>query len=833
MKQWVELRDRYLHVLLEMEGRGKSDKCSMCSKKPEIKCPNCFGPLLFCKDCCLEAHRNSPFHRPLLWNATHYTPVTLHSLGFVLCIGHGGMPCPRTPEGPSTNPDISDRLFDSLDMSLDSNDSDSSRVRTADSGNPLFTVVDRSGIFDMEVVFCICPGMDNIGEQLLQSGLFPSTFRQIETLFTFTVLEDFILDNLECKTTAQQYYSKLQSMTSKMFPNNVQNRYKQLLRASRQWRDLKARMESGLGHQSEGESCPDGAMAIFCPACPQPGINLPKDWKTLYPPDQLIQTFIMDGNFSAEHMRHRSGDKDVALSAGMAFMANPDSYKAHLQCGKEIAQPSTCNTYRAIEQANSSRTHLDVTGIGATACCHGFFVPTSVVDFQKGERQINMDYSICKALSYNMEDIPVALVMYDIMCQYRVHFQERVKCSPELSLPSSLTLRMGIGLFHIHGHQDSCLPRFSPSYIPGAKQVDGEIIETLWAPLNNISRSIRGMSLDHRQEVLDSHINYSNWKKLVRIVPSLLKWWKRLDSGLDASAKAYKALNQHFKHKSEQWLKDDEGAQQERQKTPSSMDIYDTVKEKAPSRAAIQQQLTEEESRDHSIQGETSWISCGLKIQELQYDTDDVPVWSMGDYAEYDNVDDIDGSGNPGLGPSRHYHGALTSDGSGMESSNVEDIPLLLPSSLGWEWCSSHGIKSLAMKEAKLRYAQANDSIHRIRLALGFKSALFRTQVRDARTQKTKTRAWTAVHGVDSTVHEHARNYCMARDAYLRVQEESGDFPELPPLHPTDLRISTTILGAAQVGQRNKQLPWIWSFGVSERHDGTWMDECRPTSIAI
>ncbi|KAH9019846.1 hypothetical protein EDB84DRAFT_1441986 [Lactarius hengduanensis] len=430
----------------------------------------------------------------------------------------GQLPTPREtpqPEGPLTNPEISDGLFNSLDMYLESNDNDASRVRTADSGNPLFTVVDRGGIFDMEIVFCACSGTDNMGEQLLRAGLFPSTFKQIETLFKFSVLEDFITDNLECKTTAQQYYSKLQSMTSKMFPNKVQNRYKQLLRASRQWRDLKRRMESGLGHQPEGERPPDGAMAIFCPACPQPGINLPTDWKTLYPPDQLIQTFIMDGNFSAEHMRHRSGEKDVALSAGMAFMANPDSYRAHLQSGKEVAQPSTCNTYRAIEQANSSRAHLDVTGIGATTCCHGFFVPTSVVDFQKGERQINMDYSICKALSYNMEDIPVALVMYDIMCQYRVHFQERVENSPELSLPSSLQLRMGIGLFHIHGHQDSCLPRYSPSYIQGAKQVDGEIIETLWAPLNNISRSLRGMSLDHRQEVLDAHINHSNWKKLV------------------------------------------------------------------------------------------------------------------------------------------------------------------------------------------------------------------------------------------------------------------------------------------------------------------------------
>jgi hypothetical protein len=52
-----------------------------------------------------------------------------------------------------------------------------------------------------------------------------------------------------------------------------------------------------------------------------------------------------------------------------------------------------------------------------------------------------MDYSICKALSYNMDDIPVALVMYDIMCQYGVHFKEQVKNSPELSLSSSLVSR--------------------------------------------------------------------------------------------------------------------------------------------------------------------------------------------------------------------------------------------------------------------------------------------------------------------------------------------------------------------------------------------------------
>ena len=46
----------------------------------------------------------------------------------------------------------------------------------------------------------------------------------------------------------------------------------------------------------------------------------------------------MDGNFSAEHMKSRSRGSDISLSAGMAFMANPVSFNAHLESGKEISQ---------------------------------------------------------------------------------------------------------------------------------------------------------------------------------------------------------------------------------------------------------------------------------------------------------------------------------------------------------------------------------------------------------------------------------------------------------------------------------------------------------------
>jgi hypothetical protein len=90
-----------------------------------------------------------------------------------------------------------------------------------------------------------------------------------------------------------------------------------------------------------------------------------------------------------------------------------------------------------------------------------------------------------------------------------------VNGSKHLRIPDNLELHLGIGLFHIDGHQDTCLTRYSPSFIEGGWQIDGEMIEMLWAPLNEISRSTRGISTSHRREIIDDHMNDSNWKKLV------------------------------------------------------------------------------------------------------------------------------------------------------------------------------------------------------------------------------------------------------------------------------------------------------------------------------
>ena len=108
-----------------------------------------------------------------------------------------------------------------IETLLDESTIGTKRMHTAKSGNPLISVVHQSGVFDMEILYCICANAADGHEQLIHSGLFPSSYKQIETTFTFSVLDDFLTDNLECKTTAQQYYSKLQSMTKPMFPGSV------------------------------------------------------------------------------------------------------------------------------------------------------------------------------------------------------------------------------------------------------------------------------------------------------------------------------------------------------------------------------------------------------------------------------------------------------------------------------------------------------------------------------------------------------------------------------------------------------------------------------------
>lgn len=133
-------------------------------------------------------------------------------------------------------------------------------------------------------------------------------------------------------------------------------------------------------------------------------------------------------------------------------------------------------------------------------------------------RQKNIDYAICQALNApSMKGIKRCLLIYDIMCQWCKRFLERVAESPFLDLPEFLEILKAIGDFHVKGHVKECLSRFGLTFTDGIGIIDGEVLETLWSVLNESSRSTRGATLAHRAEILDDHMNHSNWKKMVGI----------------------------------------------------------------------------------------------------------------------------------------------------------------------------------------------------------------------------------------------------------------------------------------------------------------------------
>lgn len=95
-------------------------------------------------------------------------------------------------------------------------------------------------------------------------------------------------------------------------------------------------------------------MAVRCPACPQPGENLPENWeddpdRCEYAPAQYtsshmphrwkyMRSVVLDGNFSAQHRHMRNPEDDVPLADGHAFMVTDAPYKQHLKSAKEFQE---------------------------------------------------------------------------------------------------------------------------------------------------------------------------------------------------------------------------------------------------------------------------------------------------------------------------------------------------------------------------------------------------------------------------------------------------------------------------------------------------------------
>jgi hypothetical protein len=96
---------------------------------------------------------------------------------------------------------------------------------------------------------------------------------------------------------------------------------------------------------------------------------------------------------------------------------------------------------------------------------------------------MNMNYALCEAALHSMEGITRAVTFYDINYQYNKHFQVQVDRSQFLDMVPELTIIPGIGLWHVHGHQDSCYVRYVSTLL---KALAGSM-ERSWRPYGHTS----------------------------------------------------------------------------------------------------------------------------------------------------------------------------------------------------------------------------------------------------------------------------------------------------------------------------------------------------------
>ncbi|EIW81842.1 hypothetical protein CONPUDRAFT_54267, partial [Coniophora puteana RWD-64-598 SS2] len=858
LRDWQAQRSVYLHTVADLhqrslvhtapDGDQQLPMCKWCQKRePTWRCDDCFAFPEGCQDCFRSAHQHLPFHNVHTWTGTHYEPSFLSKSGLVIYLGHGGTKCPTAAEvGEDRDEGVGLGLKERLSVRLGLRKS-FTRKHTDGDGNMNMVVVDTNGLHQIPVNFCRCEGKVGDDVQLLQHGLYPASQTAPRTAFTFRVLDEFLLQNRECKVPAMSYISHLQRKTMESMPQEVPVRYAELNRCSQQWRLLNALLHHGehASAVADGKKSEDhqlhlkqGSLATVCPGCPRPQINMPDGWQA--DPDgwKYGVTLCMDGNFKADHLRMRKQVNDVPMTDGAAYMTESKAYQEHLHTYPDKKEVSTCNAHRAVTQANQTRgLHKDVTGIAALACArHGFFIPGTVVDFQKGEKFANIDWALWMGILWYFGVLRV-LVLYDIWCIFGIHLLARFAKSNYMNIPLNVTIMGGIGQFHVHGHKDACVARWSPAYILGAGNVDGEILETLWAALNEISRSTRSMTTSHRKEVLDDHMDDSNWKKLVRIVLSLAEKWKRAIKEFPEAQEAFVDLTAMAGPELVAvWTAQLEQAQADRMSDPAAMDILNVQVDDMPTQADIQTELSTHVRRVAGQLSTVDWIADGMEIQSLTCPIrlrvkELVKAAAGNEQVEADHKArearrTLDNRMRVWLNDAPRIMGSLAYDiPDPIADGGPEDVVLPLPSHFGVNICQQNDIATLAHQETELRHGQMNDAINEVKILVGRKAMVYTQDIRSSTgSVRKRTRAQDKLVRADDELHRHVNIYETARKAAERLGEPDPKYKELKSAH---LVARTTSVAASLRGTKNEHLPWFWRVEIekAERDGGLeWME---------
>ncbi|KAJ7698223.1 hypothetical protein B0H14DRAFT_2417944, partial [Mycena olivaceomarginata] len=827
--QWArDDREDFLDELVRHDGRGDYVLQAVCAgaqcqaTAPSYRCSDCFHPCLYCEACVTAIHERMPLHHLERWNGRSMERCTLRSLGVRIQLGHPpGVPCP--------NPE---------------------RAWGDD-----FVIIGSHTIDAVGLDYCNCATAKAKHIQLLRMRLYPATTTNPRSAATFAALRRFAHMTFESKCSAYEFYNSLVHETNNTGLDPSRERYDEFLRMTRQWQHLMLLKRGGRAHDASNDrinATKPGELALLCPACPQPGKNLPADWEQMPFEKAFIYALYLalDANFRLQRKDVSSEERDPGLSKGWAFFGEVTKYMDHL--ARHWDQPqerSTCVAHDAVDKPDREALGTASSGIVTVDCArHNMKRPNGVGDLQKGERYLNMDYMFFMSLAGVF--LWRLFVSYDIACQWYKNLWERMRIfDPDVQFKQDEKhLVFLVPKFHLPAHIEQCNIDFSFNLTPGVGRTDGEAPERGWADANRLSNSTRVSGPGARRNTLDAHFQYSNWKKIVKLGPVLLDKVQKTvplmldtrEAWVDVEASFPSAVIQTWTAMAVAWEAD--GAQP----NPFASEV------KREDLRAVRLKLAEVAAADvdhERVRGdmhETEMLSMALKLEGSQralathmaqiglHETADqgrrrieretklrrkIDAWMavqqlfMPDVAVLRARDEAE---RKRVGATQPVPGV-----------KAQDMKLWLPSAVGTR---VHCDDSLRDYEFQLRHGQAVLALDTMRSEL-----LLRTHEYQYRNRmhgvKAKLRSRTRTEEIQSRINSAAAEYRVARAALVNLGallKRKGWEQYLKPLKEQDVRARLDREGAegADTPAEPKTMSWIW---LSEGTTGTAED----VSIAL
>ncbi|KAK7047130.1 hypothetical protein VNI00_006795 [Paramarasmius palmivorus] len=520
-KRAAHLQD-YLHneatLLEELIARnwdpGFGRSCQRCSNgTPAIwKCLECLQYHPTCGRCFIDTHGSQNFLHWAMKGDPQRGLMVKHDItsvgDYALNLGHGGQRCPN--------------------------------ARTSHQ----ISITHTNGIHSTRVYWCHCTDTSTSKiRQLMQAGLFPATVTNPKVAFTMAAMKDFSLLQMEGKMNAHDYMATLLRKTS-IFPSDIASTVEQFTDAMRIWRLLKTKIWSG---QASGIDQllmrrPAQNLALFCPACPEPGFNDLK-LKITHPElRHLCQVqWTFDGNHHLNKLRKNTNPDDISLFSSSYFPSDTE-YNSYLGKSDNPQTKSTCNYLKVVNNQNRKKFHnMQVTGVVNCQCSHVFII--SSVDLPFGEQFPNADYALLMALLRYIDkekpgdclglDELEGTMSYDIMCAYAALLLSRFE---KIFQNGFITQNQYIAIkgflkraekivpdVHIQGHNENCMYHWGSAYTLCAGHFHGETSEHYWPEANQIGPQTAQMNNGPRQEVISFHHGNWNFKKLLSLHTQLSK----------------------------------------------------------------------------------------------------------------------------------------------------------------------------------------------------------------------------------------------------------------------------------------------------------------------